>query len=619
MALKPTLTTPPTPPSLEDSAAVFRTRASAFVDWQVEHAGEMQEAVDYIEAASDAVETQAQEVADTVAAVGDLGAAVTAAAGSAEAAAGSATTAGEAATAAGEERALAQTAAANAQSSSRACALWTTLQGFTGTVNGEGATVLDTDTGTHSAASATGYDGATVDNAGRYSWNATWSRWVRIGDNATVSLDDAALTGSSTAEDFAVSGNLTVDQYNISWRAKRDAYLQTARESRVSLPKAAVVLLVGQSLNAGRGGSIVKTSCSVNALMLNGGAHVSAMDFWPTNVQHCMDWNETTSAVTLAEGGEGQSPCVGIASTLLGGRFEKVYICSVAVGARSVATLSAGGPLANADAAFTRLVALAVADGYDPECFVYWAHGEADAAASTAESTYVTRAVSLLTTYQMFARRAMGKPHAAVPVAITYPAEHQYGDDETAIKDALRSVAKRVPDCIDLGSIYQWPMETDLVHPTPAGYVMRGEMVGRAFRDGAQRALEITDATWDGATTAVITFNQPITRDATLGKGSALNGVDGFRWFDNGTEVTISGVAFSGWQATLTLSTTPIGTTAQQVITIACQDNTPNGTVPANISGSNVRAAVDGWVSLYDPTYTNYPYASPGSFEVRDA
>lgn len=73
-------------------------------------------------------------------------------------------------------------AASNAQSSALTFAAWTGgLVTVSGTVNGQGAEVLDSDIGTHLQATATGYDGASVPNAGRYSYNATWSRWVRIG------------------------------------------------------------------------------------------------------------------------------------------------------------------------------------------------------------------------------------------------------------------------------------------------------------------------------------------------------------------------------------------------------------------------------------------------------
>ena len=75
-----------------------------------------------------------------------------------------------------------QAAVNNAQASARSVATWAVLETLTGAVEGEGAEVLDSDTGTHLAATATGYDGSSVNNAGRYSWNATWERWVRIGN-----------------------------------------------------------------------------------------------------------------------------------------------------------------------------------------------------------------------------------------------------------------------------------------------------------------------------------------------------------------------------------------------------------------------------------------------------
>lgn len=61
-------------------------------------------------------------------------------------------------------------------------ATWTDLVAYTPTVNGAGGEVLDTNSGTHAAATATGYDGATINNAGRYVWNLAWGRWVRTGD-----------------------------------------------------------------------------------------------------------------------------------------------------------------------------------------------------------------------------------------------------------------------------------------------------------------------------------------------------------------------------------------------------------------------------------------------------
>jgi hypothetical protein len=76
----------------------------------------------------------------------------------------------------------AENAEANAQSSARSTATWTEMLTLTGAEDGQGSEVLDSDTGTHLAASSTGYNGASVSNSGRYSWDSTWTRWVRIGD-----------------------------------------------------------------------------------------------------------------------------------------------------------------------------------------------------------------------------------------------------------------------------------------------------------------------------------------------------------------------------------------------------------------------------------------------------
>ena len=74
-------------------------------------------------------------------------------------------------------------------------ATWAELLTIPVPTDGYGAEVLETDTGTHAAASATGYDGAAVANSGVYSWNAAWTRWVRIGD--------VGLAGKASQTEFA--------------------------------------------------------------------------------------------------------------------------------------------------------------------------------------------------------------------------------------------------------------------------------------------------------------------------------------------------------------------------------------------------------------------------------
>ncbi len=72
---------------------------------------------------------------------------------------------------------------------------WTRLLTFAPSVNGQGAEVPDDDTGTHAQATATGYDGATVPNAGRFRWNLTWARWVWI--------SETGLSGKANTADLA--------------------------------------------------------------------------------------------------------------------------------------------------------------------------------------------------------------------------------------------------------------------------------------------------------------------------------------------------------------------------------------------------------------------------------
>ena len=59
---------------------------------------------------------------------------------------------------------------------------WSELAGRSAAEDGQGAEVVVEDEGTHNQATATGYDGPVVDNAGQYKAVAGWGRWLRIGD-----------------------------------------------------------------------------------------------------------------------------------------------------------------------------------------------------------------------------------------------------------------------------------------------------------------------------------------------------------------------------------------------------------------------------------------------------
>ncbi|WP_158972016.1 SGNH/GDSL hydrolase family protein [Chachezhania sediminis] len=98
---------------------------------------------------------------------------------------------------------------------------WAVLETLSAAADGTGAEVLDSDGGTHSQATATGYDGAAVNNAGRYSWKDSWSRWVRIGDtglSAKANTADLGVAAFSNNSDDLTEGtaNLFASPENIA-------------------------------------------------------------------------------------------------------------------------------------------------------------------------------------------------------------------------------------------------------------------------------------------------------------------------------------------------------------------------------------------------------------------
>lgn len=440
-----------------------------------------------------------------------------------------------------------------------------------------------------------------------------------LGDAATKDVDDLPI---STATQTALGAKAS------PFTGLREQHLRELASARDTLPKAAVVILLGQSLNAGRGGSIVQGVANDKTMMFVGGAHASAWGFWSTNPEHAVHYSEMASAVVLAEGGEGQSPCAGVGSAIVGGVFDRAYVCSIAIGARGIDKLSAGGPKANLAAAIERGCTLAIADGYDPQVMFYSAHGEADSAASMSEADYYAKAKFYYEGAQLQAAQFMGKPRYQAPVILTQPIL-QSSEDVRNIKEAIRRISHDTPGVFDLGPAYQWPAKTDRVHSTPTGSVMRGEAVGRAFRvyfeSGDQTIpLEIVDVTWDGSTEFVATFNAPVIRDTTLNVGQNLVTTlaeDGFEWIDNGSQVAVTAIAYEGYKVRGTLGAGPAGTTAQQVLRIA-EQTTPNTLTAGatNLAGSIVRADKDGWPSLIDHTYDNRVWAMPQRFtNVRDA
>jgi hypothetical protein len=384
-------------------------------------------------------------------------------------------------------------------------------------------------------------------------------------------------------------------------------------------PEAAIVILLGQSLNAPRG-TTVQTSSWGDAYMLVDGVGMSDFSFYSSNAENPMNWASAASAVALAEGAA-QTPAVGIAASLESGPFQRAYLCATAVGARSLQVLNQAGPRANVSAAVQRFCDMAVADGFVPKVYFYIAQGEANAAAATTEAAYYQLAADYCRMVQTYAAQAMGDPSYVAPVLWTYPIQTNGGGsgaNDRAIKNGIRRVCEDFAGVYDAGPAYQWPAGTDRVHPTEASYVKRGEKIGRdiaALRNGAEPfALKVTGLTLAG-TTFVATFNANVVRDATLGVGTNLNtsyAKDGMEWSDNGSYIAITNAVYSGNTITGTLAAAPVGTLAQQELRIASQTTTATLTAgAANLAGSLIRRDAAGWPGLNDPTYTNYDWAIP--------
>jgi len=460
-----------------------------------------------------------------------------------------------------------------------------------------------------------------------------------VADNATFSVqgsgDIAALeyrrTNSTTSvliasypSAAAVSDLRLTDEFGTA----HQRYLDGLRTAGITKPKAAVVILLGQSLNAPRL-TIVQSKAAPIAKMPIGGTSIASWQYNATNALWCGHWSELDSVVDYEER-TGQTPGTGIINALAGRKFPRIYVGNAAIGGRTLETLKSGLPVTNLWALLKRLCEHSRVAGYDPQVMFYTAHGEANAGTATSEDAYYALGQEYYGMCQMYAAQAMRKPGYLAPIVFTYPVQQgggASGENDRAIKRAILRLTCDLPNGINMGGIYQWPVSTDRVHPTEQAYVLRGEAVGRTlkrfFDNGAKWAsLHITDVTISG-TTFVATFSDPVQRDVTLGAGEALNSAlaeDGFEWIDNGVSIAISGLLYQGWKVTGALASTPVGTLAQQTLRIAVQTTSGFATGVGNIPGSLVRSTDTGWPAISDYTYTNYSYASPQTFtSVRTA
>ena len=419
---------------------------------------------------------------------------------------------------------------------------------------------------------------------------------------------------------------VTTRQYVPDFEAVQQLRDKQQFQQETANKKAAVVILLGQSLNAARG-TKVKSEANSNSYMFTGGAHVSDFQFWGSNQTFTTNWSDVASVVDFTEGTD-QTPCVGVASTVVGGKYSRCYVGSIAIGARPMAKLSSGGPRCNLFAFILRFASLVREDGYEPEIMFYSAHGEADAFDGTSEADYYNQGMIYYRTCQLAASQAMQARDYRAPVILSQPLQNSQGTegaDDLAISTAITRIARDLPNATDIGGVYQWPAATDRVHPTPGGYVQRGEFVGAVLRNMAERGIKwpcpyITDVALDG-TDFYVTFSEEVERDTSCTAGTNLNtsnALDGFEWLDNGSFIQITGLTYNGRLVSGTLSSAPVGTTEQQILRIAAQTTTSTLTAGAeNHSGSQVRASQGAVGGIYDPTQTSYFWANKQEIGVR--
>lgn len=443
------------------------------------------------------------------------------------------------------------------------------------------------------------------DEDGLYEVQAgTPNTWLRVGDTGLAGKADAA--DLDDANEFSTA---------------RQRAREALTNARAGWPLALIVVLLGQSLNASRDfATPAQRYAARNVLMPVGGPGISVFDFTATNVEWTPDQDEFASWVALDEGADKQSPAAGLANALAAGPWKNIYIVSAAIGGRRFGTLQGGGPRAALSACIRRSVQQAIADGYDPLLVFSLAQGEADASAGTSEEAFYLLARGYMRMAQRYAAQEMGRPGYTAWIGATYPLQSNItlggGEYDDAVKEGLRRALRDTQGAIDCGPVYQWPQGGDLVHPTAAGYVHRGENVGREFLaallgGGTRPALHMIDVTLNGDQWRAV-FSEEITRDATLPWGTALPGTEGFEWSDAGTPRTISGLVYEGCVVRGTV-TGITGTLDQQILRYAMQGNTPNGSTD-EVAGGYVRATAGAWRSWLDPTFVNYKWAIPQMF-----
>ncbi len=432
---------------------------------------------------------------------------------------------------------------------------------------------------------------------------------VRYRNDAATAVEVARYPSAGLVDSF----------YTGQLLARKNEWLRARELQEQGQKRAAVVILLGQSNNAPRGTSISGT-VSPDVFMPVGGNATAYYAFNSTNAEWTTNYTDVASAVVHEEG-TGETPCSGVAIGLLGTNYGRAYVASAAIGARSLDILR-GVPIGNVQALCQRLCDISRDAGYSPEVFFYTDHGEADAAAGASETEYYEDGLAYYRQCQSLAAAAMERPAYSAPVLFHNPIVG-VSPETRGVANAIRRLSKDLENGMLLGGRYQYPHEVDRVHAEEAGYRMKGEQAGFVMRDIADsgkrfQCLQMVDASWSGATVSA-TFNKEIERDLTADYGTNLNAsfaLAGFEFFDDGSEIQITGIAIEGRKAVLTLASSPVGTA--QTLRIASQ------TIPAalssgsnNLPGSQIRSAEFNRKSILDHTFTIQDFAQPQTIDAR--
>jgi hypothetical protein len=357
------------------------------------------------------------------------------------------------------------------------------------------------------------------------------------------------------------------------WAARDDMRRKMQRQWD-GRPEAAIVVFAhSQSLGNWRSGTAVSGTQPLNCFMLVGGAYCSQMAFFATNATYPMRYSDVSSVVAFAEPAGGQGPLGGIAHAL-SGKFARVYLCSPAIGARTLAVLTQDGIAANVQAALNYLCKHAIDAGYRPRVVMPVSQGEADATANTGETAYYALGSDAYQHAQMLAVDAMGVPGEPVPLLFGQMMQmSNTGDKDREIIMGVNRLADDLPNAMLIPS-HDFDYETDRVHPSSTGYFQKGYRYGwfanEFFHNGRlvqwPRIAHVKQLT---STSFRVYWSDEMEQHTTtgptfvMGENLDANYLKGIGWDDNGTQRDVSAVTDYGAYSDFTVATIT-GTIDQQ-------------------------------------------------------